>query len=634
MTDITVTVKPAPVAPVVPEPPPIDPIRIVVHPGVYAPHFTQVLLPGKHTDPLAGKGVTWRPHKHSREGTLGFLVIHNDEALRDADGDVVVLDRIEASAGQIVGGWDSFDPNGDPEADESGDERTFRYCFADREWTREDTPAGRVWTAKTHDRESQRTAWARLTIAHGCDVALFERTTWEHPDSDLWRQSQGRLDGRSEALDRKLRVIKNAAATRAMVEKWTGPTWLGSPTPTAMLEHDEALRFIEAHDFRAQPNSAGAYVRCGNGVTAAHVAWPIGGASSAIATAIARQASMDFSCRPYWLREDGNLPIAVDGKASVTFHKENPFIVGSSLASQLGWEMLTNEHLATNGADHQHEGHWLLVTSAALFGELWAEVAVRCKAAMLALDRNFEVASTQSDAKWLQNGRGRGRPQGLVVMIAMSTRENETRTRMESTCWKWNGLRARRRASLNFPREAVAQVLTRTQRGDTPFFTGYEEALDCAAVFQSLQLFNRDDPMFRMTVREAICLGRVTASSMRLINGEWKSGYQVPCNDEGTMLPTTSYAGDTLRYWTLGGLLAYEAAAAVAAVHAPDLLDPIDTAMVEVARTAAYAIGAQWASFPARHSAAETLCALGQAAGGTAASAWIEMVPVAPVGTT
>lgn len=624
MTDTTVTVEPARPAPVVPES--IDPIEIVVSVKKILAQPIKCLLPGNHERAYSGSGCVWMPHKHSAQGTMGILVV-TERALLEADGGVVVLDQVANPAKALAGGWEHFDPNTpltgvDPER--------FRRMLPQGDWTMETTDAAVVWSQKQVNASPQEVLWHRLTIPFGSDLAIYEWAGWGYPGGNsYWHGVQGFC----KLIDSKIRDAGSAAGV-AMVRRWTGSSWLGSPAPQPLFGEADALRYLSEHNFRKNPNQSGAFARAGNGTNAAAVLWPREGASPAIADELCEQLT-DFENRIYWFDADGNPPKASAKIGEVTFHKENPWLTSdslkASLAMKLGWETMTNAHLRADGVDHQHEGGWLLVSAHALFDGLDTEVMLSSKAAMLRLDRNFEMARTDGNLRWLQNGRGRGRPQGYLAMIAHATYDAAQRNEIVATLEDWVRLRASRREQLRFPTDAPAQVLTKTtDRSPQPFFTGYEEAIDAMAVMASLPLLSRY--AFTVALREVILLGRLAASTMRKDGGVWKSGYQVPCDDAGDMLPTTSYPGPDLQFWTIGGLKAYVAAAVIALEKAPGLLDhweyvgnpELPGPMVSVAQQAiAYfdALGLR-----SRHSTAETMCAVGQGGFGVDARAWATSV--------
>lgn len=656
MTEVSVSVSPA--TPVSPQQPQDEPIAVRVEIQTHARTTVPLLLPGKESRTLVGEGAIWRPHRRSLEGTLGYLTIEPG-ALIDVDGNRVLLVPASGAPNRRNEDWDDFDPNAEPEP--GIDSGHFNYWFGRNysrkmKWARMQSMSGHiVWEGFAHRRgEFTQTCFARFTVPADSEVGLLEKCSWSHPDSGIAAGYgfRGEINPSAILLDRKIRIVSTGAIVEenidvnvAIVEKWTGKTWLGATLPSEpVISKEDAMRYVQAHTFRSDVNQSGAYTRAGN--PSAYVLWPIGGGDSRIAKALLEQAKSDFWSRPIWLRnqpEDweqsayeafnylylpGRTPRGV-----VTFHEENPWIgrdpATAPIEAKLGWDFLTHAHLRADGVDNQHEGLWLLASSYALTGSLWSEVMLRANAARLMFDRNWEVARTAGSLKWIQNGRGRGRPIEALVEIAATILDGALRNVIFTTIGEWVALRIARRADLGFDRGAAAQWLSRdTSRRDQSFFTGYEEAIDALALWRA---FSLDPDASARLLREVIVQGRIAASSMRTFDGgqTWQSGYHVQAMDDGSMGPMIGPAGPDLRFSSIGGLRAYIAAAIFAAKHFPQHLDPIDSGLLQVAQRAI----AYFESLPIQTpgSAAETLFALGQGARGVDAKAMAEGTNFVPV---
>ncbi|MGE0206129.1 MAG: hypothetical protein AB7E70_21580 [Hyphomicrobiaceae bacterium] len=655
MTEVSVSVSPA--KPVSPQPD-AESIAVRVEIRTHSRTTVPLLLPGYRPGSWIGEGAVWRPHRRlGFEGTLGYLTIEPG-ALIDADGNRVVLKPTNQEPPRRNQDWDDFDPNA---AMEPGiDEDDFRFWFGkDRDpamtWKRVQSMGGNiVWEGFSHRRTGMKqTVFARLTVPADSEIGFMERSWWIHPDSgpqlsEGFRAQCGHI---AIYLDRKIRAVRSVSAfpesdidtNVAIVEKWTGKTWLGATLPSEpVLSKEDAMRYIGEHTFRDNVNQSGAYTRAGN--PSAYMLWPIGGGDSRIAKALLEQAKSDFWPRPIWLCNQPEGPQQSREAAFrylpnpkkrgvVTFHKENPYIgrdpSTAPIEAKLGWDFLTHAHLRADGVDNQHEGLWLLAASHALTGSLWSGVMLEANARRLMLDRNWETARA-GNLQWIQNGRGRGRPIEALVEIMASTFDNDLALDAMATIGVWTDLRMQRRAQLGFDRGEAAQWLSRdTSRREQPFFTGYEEAIDALALCRAYSLQRGD--IGHHLLREIILQGRIAASSMRTFDGgaTWQSGYHVQAMDDGSMGPMIIQAGPDLRFSSIGGLRAYLAASIFAAENYPQHLDPIDGVLIQVAQRAI----AYFDSLPIQTpgSASETLFALGQGARGVDAKVMADSVWAAPV---
>lgn len=330
---------------------------------------------------------------------------------------------------------------------------------------------------------------------------------------------------------------------RGLPLSWNKP-FLG--TPIVYSTGQESLSLAP----RDYPNAPGADASFG--ITSSSVIYRPFGTPENIY--LLETAALRYLAQPsHWLEPGTAEPVSIapGSHPNLTMHKMHPWTNESQVRYMDGlgvfgqYESANPSPAGIWNNDHEHRSIAPLASAFVLTGLLKYELAIKFRA-------HTEFYERSVVNEWVQNGRGAGRP--LATMAVMAAASGYCKLALKDNAKK-RLVQVLTKQKTRFPNlDKPVIVATTWQENGKEMFTGYEEGLLAQAGLMCFLQWGLVEGL-----ELAWISGRTTLSSMRYLNNEWTTGYQLPALPSGDPCPDSDInpPGPWLRRWSCAGVKAF-----------------------------------------------------------------------------